>query len=173
MYTFHSDDIVRRYKNKLEFKYTILNLFMKFTLNKITQEYISNLLNDDSNKIMFYCFDDIFDIENCPTLLVYNKELNEQNGKSNYYILLICTTFKFRNLGYASLLLNGFIEYIKGLNKINANANIILSSVEEAVTFYESYGFKWTRENLTNYPVLMEHEKYEEGKEYFILKLVV
>jgi len=65
-------------------------------------------------------------------------------------------------------------EFIKQIKTINiVQTNIIVSSIESAVTFYESHGFKWTRENITNYPNLLEYEKYEERKEYFILKYVI
>ena len=82
---------------------------------------------------------------------------------------MICTKHKFKKHGYASALLDDFIIYLNDKHKRNAYT-IVLSSVESAVTFYESYGFKWTRESLTNYSVLMQYEKYEEDKEYFILK---
>jgi hypothetical protein len=50
---------------------------------------------------------------------------------------------------------------------------IVLSSLEEAVLFYENYGFRWTRESLADHPFLMGYEKYEEKKEYFILEKIV
>jgi ribosomal protein S18 acetylase RimI-like enzyme len=91
---------------------------------------------------------------------------------------LICTKFKFRNLGYASLLLNGFIKYIQNksipsINSIKYKQKIILSSVEESVIFYERYGFIWTRESLNCHTLLMEYEKYSEEKEYFIMELEI
>ena len=86
---------------------------------------------------------------------------------------MICTKPKFKKFGYASKLLDDFIQTIK--NKHCADSafkiKIVLSSVESAVTFYESYGFKWTRESLTNHKTLMLYEKYEEKKEYFMLEL--
>ena len=57
--------------------------------------------------------------------------------------------------------------------KNNKKIKIILSSTEESVLFYESYGFRWTRESLADHPLLMIYEKYEEEKEYFILELLV
>jgi hypothetical protein len=52
-------------------------------------------------------------------------------------------------------------------------AKILLSSVEDAVLFYEAYGFRWTRESISTYPVLMEYEAYDEAKEYFVMEYVV
>lgn len=172
MYIFKSEDVLNLYESELEFNIDVLNLLYNFKLNKISLNYIANLLNDTNNKIMFYCFDENFDINNCPTLIIYNYIFDEDIHAHNYYILLMCTKFKFRGLGYASLLMNDFIQYIKNINS-TCQKNIIVSSVEEAVTFYESHGFKWTRENITNYPMLLEYEKYEDGKEYFILKYVI
>ena len=116
--------------------------------------------------------DTTFDMKNCPSLFVYVFDKNKETKEITYYILLICTKQKFKNLGYASTLLSDFIQHAKNQNK-NYSRKIILSSIESAVTFYEKHGFKWTRELLTEYPILMEYEKYSEQKEYFILKLTL
>ena len=90
---------------------------------------------------------------------------------------MICTKRNFKNLGYASRLLDDFIEHVKEKHKnsreIYKNIKLVLSSLESAVTFYESYGFKWTRSSLNQHQELMKYEKYEDDKEYFILELNV
>ena len=53
------------------------------------------------------------------------------------------------------------------------NTKIVLSSLESAVLFYENYGFRWTRESLDKHPVLMQYEKFEEKKEYFIMEYII
>ena len=50
-----------------------------------------------------------FNIQNCPSCMIYAK-----NG-TDYYIMIICTLKKFRNLGYATMLLKGFIDNINKL----------------------------------------------------------
>uniref|UniRef100_A0A6C0DKL6 N-acetyltransferase domain-containing protein n=1 Tax=viral metagenome TaxID=1070528 RepID=A0A6C0DKL6_9ZZZZ len=108
-------------------------------------------------------------------------DLNLQRFKNSvrYYILLACTKRKFRNQGYASKLLDGVIKRIKEETKqenagnINSDIKIILSSVEESVLFYESYGFKWTRESITDHKMLMSFERYQPDKEYFIMELKI
>ena len=85
---------------------------------------------------------------------------------------MICTKHKFKKFGYASKLFDDFIQHIKDKYK-SKNCKIILSSVETAVTFYESYGFRWTRESLNKHKTLMKYEKYDEEKEYFILELCI
>jgi len=116
-----------------------------------------------------------------------------------YYILLICTSRKYKGQGYASQLLNDFIDRIRGLESPKDSATevvyeiptsvdqnfvvqrmdakrpkkIILSSVETAVTFYEEYGFRWTKKPLSDYPVLMRYEKWDKEKEYFMMELDV
>jgi len=174
MYLFNFELISDLYPSKEYqlFYNEVFNLLKSFTSNKISLAYIKNLLSDSNNQIMLYCFNEIFDIGNCPSILIYNKDV-QNNGDINYFILLICTKFKFRKLGYASLLLNGFIEFIIKNKNNEFKTSIVLSSIEEAVTFYESYGFKWTREQLSDYPCLLEYEKYEDNKEYFILKLSI
>jgi len=137
-------------------------------------------LKDKKVKMAFYCMDMEFSLFNCPVILLYRKYFDRQANEIRYYLLLICTKRKFRNQGYASKLLDQFIERVREENAMNIDAmndkkkiKIILSSTEESVLFYESYGFRWTRESLSDHPLLMVYEKYEEEKEYFILELLV
>ena len=146
----------------------------RYSIHDIQNQYIFNILEDKENIITFYCIDNEFNIENCPSILVYNKCKNLDKGEIIYYILLICTKRKFRNQGYASKLLDDFILRIKkeNQNKLDFNIKVILSSVEESVTFYESYGFKWVyTETIDNHPVLSTYEKFDPKKEYFIMEL--
>jgi ribosomal protein S18 acetylase RimI-like enzyme len=106
---------------------------------------------------------------------MYRKYFYKEKNEINYYILLICTKYRFRSQGYGTKILDGFVERVKEETKIkpSTKVKIILSSLEEAVLFYEAYGFKWTRESLADHPFLMLYEKYEEKKEYFILELLL
>lgn len=142
-----------------------------YAFKDIHYKYTNFLLSDKNVKYAFYCMDIEFCLFNCPTILMYRKYHDKITDEMKYYILLICTKRHYRNQGYASKLLDGFIERVKKENKCK-NKKIILSSVEEAVLFYETYGFRWTRETLSDHPLLMKYEKYEKGKEYFILELV-
>jgi ribosomal protein S18 acetylase RimI-like enzyme len=172
MYYFHSTNILKTYENKASFNIEVLRVLNSFKLSGLSLDYINNLLNNN-NKLLFGCFDNKFDINNCPVILIYNKTINKTTNQINYYIFLLCTKFKFRNLGYASLLLNGFVEFIKNTKMNDSECKIIVSSVEEAVIFYEKYGFKWTRENLNCHKQLIMNEKYIKEKEYFILELKI
>ena len=181
---FYSDKIINDIidKNPTE---DILDLIEKFieksfvtitrySIYDLQHKYIFNILKDTQNIIAFYCIDNEFNIDNCPSILIYNKCKNLHKGEIIYYILLICTKRKFRNQGYASKLLDDFILRIKkeNQNKLNFNIKVILSSVEESVTFYESYGFKWMySETIDNHPVLSTYEKFDPKKEYFIMEL--
>lgn len=149
-------------------------ILIKYSLDSISHKYTLNLLNDDKNVVAFHCFDTVFDIENCPSVLIYRKQ--KILSDMHYYILFTCTKRKFRGHGYASKLLTGFIERIKEENKGKdeiKKVKIILSSVESAVIFYEEFGFRWTRESLSDYPFLMRHEKYNKKHEYFIMEMIV
>ena len=55
----------------------------------------------------------------------------------------------------------------------NKKVKIILSSLESSVIFYETYGFKWTRKCIRDYPKLLEYEGYKKNKEYFMMELEV
>jgi ribosomal protein S18 acetylase RimI-like enzyme len=146
------------------------NAIAKYSYNSIHSKYIYNVLGNTKNVVAFHCIDNEFNLNNCPSMLVYRKCRTE--NEIRYYILIACTKRKFRNQGYASKLLDGLIERIKSENSENT-IKIILSSVEESVIFYESYGFKWTRESITDHTMLMRFERYEPNKEYFIMEFVV
>ena len=146
------------------------NAIAKYSYNSIHSKYIYNVLGNTKNVVAFHCIDNEFNLNNCPSMLVYRKCRTE--NEIRYYILIACTKRKFRNQGYASKLLDGLVERIKSENSENT-IKIILSSVEESVIFYESYGFKWTRESITDHTILMRFERYEPNKEYFIMEFVV
>ena len=177
---FYSEDIinniidteeVENILNKIDTFYQELKIILSYySYQHISLKYIKEILKDKKNRIAFRCMDTTFDMKNCPCLFVYVYDKNTETKEITYYILLICTKQRFKKLGYASSLLSDFIQYVKGKNK-DYSRKIILSSIESAVTFYEKYGFKWTREDLSLYPILMEYEKYSEQKEYFILQL--
>jgi ribosomal protein S18 acetylase RimI-like enzyme len=155
----------------------IFTLFCKYSNKIVSPKYIMNLLADKTNSVAFRCMDTEFNIENCPSILIYRKYHDIEKNEIIYYILMICTKRNFKNLGYASRLLDDFIEHVKEKHKnsreIYKNIKLVLSSLESAVTFYESYGFKWTRSSLNQHQELMKYEKYEDDKEYFILELNV
>lgn len=153
--------------------YDTFRLFCSYAHHVICPNYILSLLLDTKNKIVFRCIDTEFNIENCPSILIYHKHYNKTTNELAYYILMICTKPRFKKYGYASKMLDDFIGHIRqehSEHKFN-DVKIILSSVESAVTFYETYGFRWTREPITNHKTLMKYEKYDETKEYFILEL--
>jgi len=158
------------------------NAIAKYSHHNIHPKYIYNVLGNTKNIIAFHCIDNDneFSLKNCPSMLVYRKcnhkdTSHTDNLEIRYYILIACTKRKFRNQGYASKLLDGFIERIKTENKDNPTCRIkiILSSVEESVLFYEAYGFKWTRESITDHPMLTRFERYDPKKEYFIMELIL
>jgi len=157
------------------------NAIAKYSYHNIHPKYIFNVLGNTKNVIAFHCIDNNneFSLDNCPSMLVYRKcrynHEDIENVELRYYVLIACTKRKFRNQGYASKLLDGFVERIKEENKDiqikEQTIKIILSSVEESVLFYEAYGFKWTRESITDHPILMRFERYDPKKEYFIMEL--
>ena len=150
-------------------------IFTYFNYGIIDIDYIQNLLNHNMNKIAYYCIDNSFDIRNCPSCMIYSKQYNENSNEIIYYIFLISTQYKFRKLGYATMLLNGFIEMTKkeNINKKDTNVKIVLSSLDEVVSYYQNYGFEVVDYTLENYPYLMQFEKYDETKMYTIMEFLV
>ena len=129
--------------------------FMCNFSSKINDKYIYSLFCQTKNKIVLYSFDNsIIDIKNCPCGLIYYVDYN--NDEMNINIMFIATKHKFRNLGYASIFIEEFInfikeEYVTDDNRSKYNKiNIVLDSIIEAVTFYEHFGFKWVRTERYN-----------------------
>lgn len=149
------------------FKEGCNRVIKRYSNNTIYHRYVDWILNDPHTVVALYCIDHEFSIQNTPSILVYRKVT--YNHEVRYYILLICTARKFRSAGYGTLLLNEFQRRIRSETK--KPTKIILSSIEEAVLFYEAYGFKWTREPIQNHPILLSYEYYDPEKEYFILEL--
>ena len=159
-----------------EFKNDIEMIFTYFSYPKINLDYIQNLLRFGSNKVAFYCMDDIFDIRNCPSCMIYSKQNKKNSNEIIYYIMMICTQRRFKNMGYATALLNGFVERVKmDLPKALTakKTKIVLSSVDEVVSYYQKYGFEVADYTLENYPYLMCFEKYDDTKMYTIMELYI
>jgi ribosomal protein S18 acetylase RimI-like enzyme len=148
--------------------------FMSDFSTKISDYYIYNLFCQTKNKIVLYSFDNNSepDINNCPCGLIYYVDCI--GDEVNIYIMFIATKYKFRNLGYASIFIEEFINFIKNKfihtksnNGKNYNkVNIVLDSILEAVTFYEHIGFKLIKTDKYN-------EKFNINKdikyEHFIM----
>jgi len=137
--------------------------FMSDFSSKINDDYIYNLFCKAKNEIVLYSFDNNSepDINNCPCGLIYHVDCI--GDEMNINIMFIATKYKFRNLGYASIFIEEFINFIKNKyvtepnNSTESNnstkynkINIVLDSIMEAVTFYEHIGFKWVRTDKYN-----------------------
>ncbi len=186
---FYSDDIINNIIDygPLEtmiddidcFKAQIKYLCISYSAVSISQGYTQTIINDDRTKYVFYCLDQEFCVANCPSIMAYRRIFDNETNTITYYMLFLCTKKRFKGHGYAGHLLNGFIEQIRDKEfgdkddreKEGRTVNIVLSSLESAVTFYEERGFKWTRKSLTDYPFLLQYEKHEEEKEYFMMEL--
>jgi hypothetical protein len=168
---FYSKDIIKGLKLQEQidaFGADVKMIFTYFAYPKISLDYIDALLQCKTNCVAFYCMDDIFDIRNCPSCMIYSKCEND------YYILMICTYRRFKNMGYATMLLEGFIESVKHSDTINKKGRkIILSSVDAAVSYYQCRGFVAVDDSLENYPELMRFEKFEKDKMYTVMELTI
>jgi ribosomal protein S18 acetylase RimI-like enzyme len=146
----------------------------RYSYRTIHHKYTSAVIRDPNVIVAFYCMDqDKFDIENCPSMLIYRKIVYKT--EVIYYILFTCTKHSYRGKGYGSILLDNLQKRIREENQHRSDRvlKIVLSSVENAVLFYEAYGFRWTRECITEYPILSLYERYEDNKDYFMMELIV
>lgn len=163
---FYSEDIIKGLETQEQidgFKADVEMIFTYFAYPKISLDYIGALLQCKTNRIAFYCMDDVFDIRNCPSCMIYSIA----DCSYNYYILMICTYKRFKSMGYATMLLDGFIKSVKNGSKI------ILSSVDEAVSYYQCRGFVAVDDSLENYPELMRFEKFEKDKMYTVMEMTI
>ena len=179
---FFSDDI----KNKIidsspveeiihnldQFKSDEEMIFTYFNYSIIGIDYIQNLLKYKSNKTAFYCLEDDFVIRKCPSCMIYSKQNKKNSDTILYYIMVISTQPEFRNKGYGTSLLNGFVERIKKeTQESTKKVKIVLSSLDEVVSYYQKYGFEAVDCSFENYPYLRQFEIYDDEKLYTIMEL--
>ena len=137
-------------------------IFTYFAYPKINLDYIQSLLQHEYCNVALYCFDDQFDIRNCPSCMIYHVE------DGIYYITMICTHRKFRGMGYATMLLEGFIKKIWG-----QNVRIVLSALDDVVSYYQKIGFEVVDCDLAEYPGLSRFEKQDDSKMYSVMELII
>ena len=151
------------------FRISYVYYILKHSIRSISHLYTTNILDDTTNVIAFYCMDTQFSIENCPSVVIYRK-CNHVN-EIVYYILLACTKNSFRGNGYASILLHGLQKRIHAENLYTKKTvKLVTSSVEKSIDFYEKNGFVLTGESISEYPELMKYEKYEDGKKSYVME---
>ena len=181
---FFSDDI----KNKIvdttsldeimdrleDFKNDSQMIFTYFNYGAIAIDYIQNLLKYETNKIVFYCKEDNFVIRSCPSCMIYSKQNKKNSDTIMYYIMVISTDKEFRGQGYATKLINGFVEKVKEETRnSNKKVNIVLSSLDEVVSYYQKYGFDAVDCSFENYPYFKCFEKYDEEKIYTVMEFKI
>ena len=155
-----------------EFKNDNEMIFTYFNYGAIGIDYIENLSKYESNKIAFYCTEDTFVIRSCPSCMIYSKQNKKNSDTIMYYIMVICTDKEFRGQGYATALLNGFVEKVKDETKTSPKkVKIVLSSLDEVVSYYQKYGFEAVDCSFENYPYFKYFEKYDDEKIYTIMEL--
>jgi predicted GNAT family N-acyltransferase len=155
-----------------EFKNDIQMIFTYFNYGSIGIDYIENLLKYESNRTAFYCTEDTFVIRSCPSCMIYSKQNKKNCDTIMYYIMVISTDKEFRGQGYATKLLNGFVEKVKDETKTSPKkVKIVLSSLDEVVSYYQKYGFEAVDCSFENYPYFKCFEKFDEEKIYTVMEL--
>ena len=155
-----------------EFSNDVDMIFTYFNYGAIGIDYIQNLLKYETNKVAFYCMEDNFVIRSCPSCMIYSKQNKKNSDAILYYIMVISTDKEFRGKGYATKLLNGFVEKVKEETKPSTKkVKIVLSSLDEVVSYYQKYGFEAVDCSFENYPYFSCFEKYDEEKLYTIMEL--
>lgn len=125
------------------FKFKDNNLYKKNIINKfvdnINEDFINNLVNDNKNIMIFHNIDNINDIDNMTSFIIYRKIIGKTDIK--YAILLFAVHPNIRNAGYGNLILDEFIKFIL-LTISKKNKCIILHSLDSSLNFYLDYGFE-------------------------------
>ena len=155
----------------------IKTMFKSYSRHIIYGGYIDHILSFDV-EIVFYSLSNVFDIDNCPSIMVYKKKYDSVSNSITYYILMICTKRKYRHMGYGTKIMDEFIRKIResgGEGGIGTcHKRIVLSSVYDSVLFYENYGFVWKRnDTFRDHPELIKYEGNKENQESFIMEYVV
>lgn len=150
----------------------IYELLCNFS-KKISKYYIYDLLANRSNKIILYSINNLdnFELENCPCGLIYNYKKVTDN-EINVCIMMISTKYNCRKYGYASTFINEFITFIENKLKNFKTINILLDSLESAVTFYEHIGFKWIIPN-DEISDMLSIKKETKLEEHFIMTYTI
>ncbi len=148
--------------NLQKFDEKVESLFIYFTFPAgISVDYIKNLLQVKKNKCAFWdpsqtrfgTLQGKPEIYNCSAGLIYAIY------KNTCYIMMICTHPDHQKKGYATSMLKALIEHMR--NKV---ANILLSSVDYAVSYYQHIGFEAIDCDLDNYPYLRQFEVVSPDK---------
>ena len=85
----------------------------------------------------------------------------KENGKTTSSKDVVLTLLKdFKNKGYATKMMNQFINDMRKKGK----TSIILSSVENAVSYYQKLEFEAIDDNLDDYPYLKKFEVCSDDK---------
>ena len=137
-------------------------IFTYFNYGSIGLDYIENLLKFESNKIAYYCTEETFAIRSCPSCMIYSKQNKKNSDTILYYIMLISTNKELRGKGYASALLDGFVEKVREETKHSTKkVKIVLSSLDGVVSYYQKYGFEVVDCSFDNYPYFKHFEKHD------------
>jgi ribosomal protein S18 acetylase RimI-like enzyme len=151
--------------NLQKFNEEVESLFIYFTFSAgISVDYIKNLLRVNKNKYAFWdpssavisleeSQETVFHIYNCTAGLIY------ATYKNTCYVMMICTHPDHQKKGYATSMLKALIEHMRG--KVQ---NILLSSVDYAVSYYQHVGFEAIDCDLDNYPYLRQFEIVSPNK---------
>jgi ribosomal protein S18 acetylase RimI-like enzyme len=157
-----------------QFNSDVEMIFTYFSYPNIDIKYVQNLLKYKTNQTAFYCMDTEFNIRSCPTCMIYSKQNKKNSDTIYYYIMMICTQQRFKKLGYASMLLDDFVKTVRNETKDETKSvKIVLSSVDEAVSYYQRYGFEAVDYRLESYPYLLKFEKCEPDKLYTVMELQI
>ncbi len=169
-----TSEIEELYEKVEKFRKDVDMIFTYFAYPKIDIKYILNLLEYETNQTAFYCMDTEFNVRSCPSCMIYSKQNKKNSDTIYYYIMMICTQRRFKKLGYASMLLDGFVERIREETKNSTKSvKIVLSSVDEVVSYYQRYGFEAVDYTLESHPYLMRFEKCEPDKLYTVMELKI
>ena len=169
-----TSEIEELYEKVEKFRKDVDMIFTYFAYPKIDIKYILNLLEYETNQTAFYCMDTEFNVRSCPSCMIYSKQNKKNSDTIYYYIMMICTQRRFKKLGYASMLLDGFVEQVRDETKnATKSVKVVLSSVDEVVSYYQRYGFEVVDSTLESHPYLMRFEKCEPDKLYTVMELKV
>lgn len=113
----------------------IFKLFPHY-FNGINKKYITDLFKIPSVKMLVYTNESVIENikkEHIIGLIIYYK------FRTKYYVLALGTHCVYRNMGYGTIILDEFVEYVR--KSCTRSIKIVVDSLSTTTGFYKSYGF--------------------------------
>lgn len=141
----------------------IFKLFPHY-FNGINKKYITDLFNNPSVKMLVYTNELMMENikkEHIIGLIIYYK------FEYKYYVLALGIHCIYRNMGYGTIMLDEFVDYVREF--CTDSNEIIVDSLSSTTEFYKSYGFFETDESFCKELAMFEDMARPNSTSYLLV----